>query len=300
MVLPLLPVIDNVGLKSETLSEKTLQIVGQALIECNAAGIDQVVKTLATVSTKLDVIVDTNGLSTDQIIQLLDAGAAKVGVLKSQLPELSDIPPERILLRTEEDQVAAPAGIENIIESISGAILDSSFTLSVDPESLKSIVTSTRKTLLPTGGERTVYMRYSETTPLPTIAELKSLALLSIIPALPARYLTSSPQDYSRLSIAQIALLVAKTDRADGLYTTVVTDERGHALGLVYSSAESIAESIKTGTGVYQSRERGLWYKGATSGATQEILSMSWDCDADCLRYTVRQAGKGTLSLSPD
>ena len=92
-------------------------------------------------------------------------------------------------------------------------------------------------------------------------------------------------------------MLGAKTDRPDGLYATVVVDERGHALGLVYSSPESIAESIRTGTGVYQSRERGLWYKGATSGATQTLLGMSWDCDADCLRYTVKQAGKGTPSI---
>ena len=69
------------------------------------------------------------------------------------------------------------------------------------------------------------------------------------------------------------------SDRADQLIPTVVTDERGIALGLVYSSQESLAESLKTGTGVYQSRKRGLWYKGATSGDTQELVRVSLDCD---------------------
>jgi phosphoribosyl-AMP cyclohydrolase len=243
----------------------------------------------------LDIVVDIEGLSVDQSIQLLDSGAAKIVVTKSQLPELTDIPADRLIVRMTEDQVATPAGIEDIAGSVAGIILDSSFTLSVDPESLKSIVNSLRKSYLPTGGERTVYLQYSATTPQPPIAELKSLALLSIRPIIKAEHLTSSPKDHSdHLSVAQIALLGAKTDRPDGLYSTVVVDERGNALGLVYSSVESIAETVKTGTGVYQSRQRGLWHKGATSGATQEIISMSWDCDADCLCYTVKQAGKGT------
>jgi phosphoribosyl-AMP cyclohydrolase len=76
---------------------------------------------------------------------------------------------------------------------------------------------------------------------------------------LPAKYLTNTPKDNPLLlSIAPISLLGA----------TIVVDECQHALGLVYSSAESVAESIHTGTGVYQSLEHGLWSKGATSGAT--------------------------------
>src|SRR5579862_4027539 len=222
MVLPLLPLIENVDLSSETLSEKTLRIIGQAFIKCNGGQIEQVITTLSRISTKVDLFIDNDGLSTDQLIQLLDAGAAKVIVTKSQLSDLTGIPAERIILRLSEDQVATPAGIEDVINSAAGIIVDSTFTLSVDPESLRSIVTSTRKSLLPTGGLRVVYMRYGEVTP-PPIAELKSLALLSILPILPARYLTSSPKDSpSLLSIAQIALLGAKTDRADGLYTTVV------------------------------------------------------------------------------
>jgi phosphoribosyl-ATP pyrophosphohydrolase/phosphoribosyl-AMP cyclohydrolase/histidinol dehydrogenase len=90
----------------------------------------------------------------------------------------------------------------------------------------------------------------------------------------------------------------ATSDRPDGLFTTLVTDERGIALGLVYSSEESVAESLKTGRGVYQSRKRGLWYKGESSGDIQELVSVSLDCDSDCLQFVVRQKGRGFCHLA--
>lgn len=90
---------------------------------------------------------------------------------------------------------------------------------------------------------------------------------------------------------ALIAPLI--TDRPDGLFPTVVCDEHGHALGLAYSSRESIREACRTLRGVYHSRTRGLWTKGATSGHTQELLGIGLDCDRDALRFTVRQSGPG-------
>ena len=47
-----------------------------------------------------------------------------------------------------------------------------------------------------------------------------------------------------------------RSDRPDGLFTTVVADECGRALGLVYSNGVSVAESIRCGRGVYYSRSR--------------------------------------------
>lgn len=79
------------------------------------------------------------------------------------------------------------------------------------------------------------------------------------------------------------------SDRADGLWPTVVVDERGTALGMVYSDLESLRAALERRQGVYHSRSRGLWVKGATSGAVQELLRIDADCDRDCLRFTVRQ-----------
>jgi phosphoribosyl-AMP cyclohydrolase / phosphoribosyl-ATP pyrophosphohydrolase len=83
------------------------------------------------------------------------------------------------------------------------------------------------------------------------------------------------------------------TDRPDGLWPTVVCDEAGIALGLVYSDLESLRAAITERAGVYRSRKRGLWRKGGTSGNTQELLRIDADCDRDALRFTVRQNGGG-------
>lgn len=302
MVLPLLPVIEDVRYAESTsapLSKHGFRAIGQFLLHGDVGDIDKFVDQIPAISTDFDVVVDIDDLSSpDQVIRLLDSGAAKVVVTKLQLADLSEIPPDRLLARLSKKEVDIPAEVEEVANSVSGIILESTFALGVGTQSLKSIVSSLRKAYLPTGGERTLYLEYSKSTPPPTMEELKSLAALSIQPILPAQCLTSSPKDHpSLLSVAQIALLSATTDRPDGLYSTVIVNERGHALGLVYSSLESITESIRTGTGVYQSRTRGLWYKGATSGATQNILGMSWDCDTDCLCYTVNQTGKGISCL---
>jgi phosphoribosyl-ATP pyrophosphohydrolase len=73
----------------------------------------------------------------------------------------------------------------------------------------------------------------------------------------------------------------------------VVTDERGIALGLAWSSRESLRQAVATRRGIYQSRRRGIWTKGESSGATQELVRVAVDCDRDTLRFTVRQHARG-------
>jgi phosphoribosyl-ATP pyrophosphohydrolase/phosphoribosyl-AMP cyclohydrolase/histidinol dehydrogenase len=90
-----------------------------------------------------------------------------------------------------------------------------------------------------------------------------------------------------------------RTDRPDGLFTTVVADETGVALGLVYSSAESIMTAVASGRGVYYSRSRGgLWKKGESSGNAQKLIKIDMDCDSDALRFTVNQTGAGFCHLN--
>jgi phosphoribosyl-ATP pyrophosphohydrolase/phosphoribosyl-AMP cyclohydrolase len=100
-----------------------------------------------------------------------------------------------------------------------------------------------------------------------------------------------------RLDLAEAIMAPLVSDRPDGLWPTVVVDERGVALGLVYSSRESIREAVRRGQGVYQSRSRGLWVKGETSGAVQELLRIDLDCDRDSPRFVVRQHGPGFCHL---
>jgi phosphoribosyl-AMP cyclohydrolase / phosphoribosyl-ATP pyrophosphohydrolase len=96
-----------------------------------------------------------------------------------------------------------------------------------------------------------------------------------------------------KLGLAEAVAAPLESDRPDGLWPTVVVDERGIALGLCYSDLASLRAALERGQGVYHSRSRGLWTKGATSGATQELLRIDADCDRDCLRFTVRQQPPG-------
>lgn len=96
-----------------------------------------------------------------------------------------------------------------------------------------------------------------------------------------------------RILLADAIAAPLTSDRPDGLFATVVTDEQGVALGLAWSSRESLRQAVATRRGVYQSRQRGIWTKGASSGATQDLLRVDLDCDRDALRFTVRQHGRG-------
>jgi phosphoribosyl-AMP cyclohydrolase / phosphoribosyl-ATP pyrophosphohydrolase len=100
-----------------------------------------------------------------------------------------------------------------------------------------------------------------------------------------------------KLGLAEALAAPLKSDRPDGLWPTVVVDERGVALGMCYSDMESLGAALERGRGVYHSRSQGLWVKGATSGATQELLRIDADCDRDCLRFTVRQQPPGFCHL---
>jgi phosphoribosyl-ATP pyrophosphohydrolase/phosphoribosyl-AMP cyclohydrolase/histidinol dehydrogenase len=115
-----------------------------------------------------------------------------------------------------------------------------------------------------------------------------------------AEYLFQNP--YQNLTIAsrvvQLDLIDAfvstiRTDRPDGLFTTVVCDEHDVCLGLVYSNQESIRAAVIEGRGIYFSRSRGgLWRKGDTSGMHQDLLCIRADCDGDALRFSVVQHGQ--------
>ena len=100
-----------------------------------------------------------------------------------------------------------------------------------------------------------------------------------------------------RLDLADAVAAPLTSDRPDGLWPTVVVDQRGVALGLAWSDRESLRAAVSERRGVYHSRSRGLWRKGESSGATQELLRVDLDCDRDALRFVVRQAGAGFCHL---
>src|SRR5439155_16395812 len=83
------------------------------------------------------------------------------------------------------------------------------------------------------------------------------------------------------------------------VWPTVVCDESGRTLGLVWSTRESLTRAVVERRGIYWSRSRqALWVKGETSGNSQQLLRVDLDCDRDALRFTVRQAGAGFCHLN--
>ncbi len=92
--------------------------------------------------------------------------------------------------------------------------------------------------------------------------------------------------------LAQTIWARLRSDRSDGLVPTIVSDPLGRALGLCYSNQSSLERAIALRRGVYWSRSRNsLWEKGESSGQTQRLIQMEFDCDHDTIRLTVEQTG---------
>jgi len=63
-------------------------------------------------------------------------------------------------------------------------------------------------------------------------------------------------------------------------------------LTLAYMNRESLQRTIETKQTWLWSRSRNeLWHKGATSGNTQEVVSLALDCDRDAIIVLVNPAG---------
>jgi phosphoribosyl-ATP pyrophosphohydrolase/phosphoribosyl-AMP cyclohydrolase len=78
-----------------------------------------------------------------------------------------------------------------------------------------------------------------------------------------------------------------------GLVPCVIQDWRtGEVLTLAYMNAEALRLTRETGELHLYSRSRGeLWHKGATSGNTQAVKALRYDCDADAVLALVEPAG---------
>ncbi len=78
-----------------------------------------------------------------------------------------------------------------------------------------------------------------------------------------------------------------------GLVPCVVQDwASGEVLTLAYMNAEALERTRATGEMHFWSRSRDeLWHKGATSGHTQAVRELRYDCDADAILALVEPDG---------
>jgi phosphoribosyl-ATP pyrophosphohydrolase/phosphoribosyl-AMP cyclohydrolase len=78
-----------------------------------------------------------------------------------------------------------------------------------------------------------------------------------------------------------------------GLVPCVVQDATsGEVLTVAYMNAEALRLTRETGEMHFYSRSRqALWHKGETSGNTQKLRALRYDCDGDALLAVVDPAG---------
>lgn len=277
-----LPFIPSLKFERDTstrgsVTRTQLSYFGCVYLTANNRNIDTLFQTLQDY-TDVEVYVDVTEIkSADDIVSILDAGARKVFATVSQLEDLKLYPDRALPALSEQDEapsdnVLSNGALVNVgkVELASNSLVQDLKARNVSP--LFLLVEATGATYV-----------------------TKLATEYAATPIIPSTLLTLDKAEEGRVYVPGVIGASWSSDRPDGLVPTVVTDERGIALGLVYSNEESLAESLKTGTGVYQSRKRGLWYKGATSGDTQELVRISLDCDQDCLKFVVRQKGRGML-----
>jgi phosphoribosyl-ATP pyrophosphohydrolase/phosphoribosyl-AMP cyclohydrolase/histidinol dehydrogenase len=211
------------------------------------------------------------GHDASQAAQYLAQGASKVVIdSDTDLPE--DVSRQSVILRTTADQAQG----RPTHHKFGGLILTGSDN--IDAATIKHI----RDNLLESPG-----LIFSESG-ASTSPEMPKVVALSKL---------------SRESLAFAFTSTLTSDRPDKLFATVVCAANGASalpLGLVYSSVESVSESIITGRGVYQSRKHGLWRKGETSGSTQKVVRIRKDCDNDALLFEVEQSGTGFCHLETE
>jgi phosphoribosyl-ATP pyrophosphohydrolase/phosphoribosyl-AMP cyclohydrolase len=236
--------------------------------------------------------------SIESAIEWLDAGAHKIVLGTAATPEvLAALPPERtvVALDSFEGEVVTHGWTRGTGQRVEDKLaelqdLTSGFLLTfveregrmtgTDPATL-------RRYLDAAGGCRVTFAGgITGADEIGTIHEMGADAQVGM-----ALY-------KGEFTLGDAVAATLRSDRPDGLWPTVVTNERGQSLGLAYSNHESLDRTLETGDVHYWSRSRGeLWQKGLTSGSTQRLLRVDSDCDDDTLRFTVSQSGRGFCHL---
>ena len=79
----------------------------------------------------------------------------------------------------------------------------------------------------------------------------------------------------------------------DGLIPAIIQDDENKEVLMVgYMNHEAVRRTLESGRVCFWSRSRQeYWIKGETSGHTQTVRTVAFDCDADALLIKVEQKG---------
>ena len=111
--------------------------------------------------------------------------------------------------------------------------------------------------------------------------------------------LETSPNG-TRLDLAEFLDAVNFNDQ--GLVPAIAQDSAsGTVLMLAWMNRDAIDQTLASGLVTYYSRSRqSLWQKGETSGNTQRLVDMQFDCDADAILMLVEQTGPACHTNRPN
>lgn len=287
MAVPLVAALDFTVPPAAGLSEKALSYINHVFITVTPDTLAAALAYIPAHAARYTISANVTALPTPAVQRLLDAGASRVFATYDQLQALQPSTDDaRLVLLLDTNYQSKEKIIDAISDTSVGVYAHHVVDLAFITGWLQEYGSSNRPP---------VFVSFSKP---PTLSDVLQISRLAAVPIVSSALLTIDPDtDTSLLPVAAIFTAGVTSDRPDRLISTLVVDERDIALGLVYSSPESVKESLRTGSGVYQSRKRGLWYKGATSGATQELVRIDADCDQDCLRFVVKQKGSGFCHL---
>lgn len=78
---------------------------------------------------------------------------------------------------------------------------------------------------------------------------------------------------------------------SNGLIPAIMQDaENGEVLMFAFMNAEAVEKTLTSGLANFYSRSRNkMWVKGESSGHTQEVKEVYFDCDKDVLLVKIKQ-----------
>lgn len=233
--LPLIPHVDLAGGITpfhEGLTREQLGFLGCVYL---TVGDDEVEKVLGFLQRHVSILAYVNAanISTlDSILSILDAGAHTVFVQPSRINELKSYGGRVALATSQYETNFSP-------NNGHGVLVDSKEDPIVRESTLKRYAESKASPIF-------LYLS-SEDDIEDCTRQAQDYSAILIIRA--TKLTVNNDSENGRISVPAIISSSWVSDRSDHLIPTLVTNERGIALGLVYSNRESLSESLKSGQG---------------------------------------------------
>ncbi|MCB9738198.1 MAG: phosphoribosyl-AMP cyclohydrolase [Deltaproteobacteria bacterium] len=224
--------------------------------------------------------------------RLLRAGARKLIVGTKATPEfLSRYPRERMIValdakagrvvdhgwtQTTGDRVIDRAkALEPYCSEFLYTLVDREGSLQgIDQDAVRALVEATSNVVVAAGG----------IAALPEVVELDRMG---------ASCQLGMSIYTGTISLTDAVMSMLDWGKHDGLLPVVVQDQGRQVVMHAWVDREALAMTLATGDGWYFSRSRQRhWRKGETSGHTQRVAAVRYDCDRDTLLYRVEQQGR--------